>query len=200
MNVRLLSLVFDLAAAALALTPLFLFEQRRRPAGPLRAAGCLLFCLYLSAVFSVTGVPSATGLTFDPSVQLLPLIGIPADGPNTLLNVLLFVPLGVFLPVLWRDFRSLPQTARYAFGLSFAIEVSQLFTFRLTDVNDLLANTAGGALGCWLVLRLGWGRLPGAPEGGTQAARYIAGVFAVMTFVQPGLAGALWAFWYHALC
>lgn len=200
MNVQLLSCALDGAASALILLPAAFFWQRRCALSPPRTACCLLFCLYLSVVFSVTGVPSAAGLTFDPSIQPIPLAGVLGDLKNTVLNVLLFVPLGIFLPVLWRDFRSLPQTACYAFGLSLAIEASQLFTFRTTDVNDLLANTAGGVLGCWLILRIRREKLPAAPLGGAQAARCIAGVFVIMTSVQPVLNSALWMLWYRAFC
>lgn len=199
MTLRFLSLLIDLASAALVLLPLCAILCRRWALSRRRAAVCLLFCLYLAAMFSLTGVPSVLALAFDPALQLAPFVGMLRDGKNAVLNVLLFVPLGIFLPVLWRGFRRWQQTALYSFGLSLAIEAAQLFTYRTTDVNDLLANTAGGLLGLWLTLRLGQGRLPDAPEGGPQAAQLITGVFAGMVFLQPLPAAGLWELWYWGM-
>ena len=82
---------------------------------------------------------------------------------QVLFNVLLFVPLGAWC----RRFFSLGTLRSIAvgFGVSLAVEATQrtgvwgLFpcAYRLADVDDLLANTTGaalGALGSWFVL--GW--------------------------------------------
>ncbi|OQO90608.1 VanZ family protein [Saccharomonospora piscinae] len=75
------------------------------------------------------------------------------------MNVLLFVPLGVIVLALWR------RGARFAtlsgLGLSLLVEITQLtanfgtapYAYRIFDVDDLMANTAGAALG-WLAARL----------------------------------------------
>lgn len=69
------------------------------------------------------------------------------------LNVLLFVPLGFFLRALWG--RGIITTTAVGFGLTLLIETTQLTgvwgiypcSYRLFDVDDLLANTAGAVLG-----------------------------------------------------
>ncbi|WP_456286677.1 VanZ family protein [Microbacterium sp. JZ70] len=69
------------------------------------------------------------------------------------LNVLLFVPLGFFLRLIWR--RGVVVSTLVGFGLSVAIETTQVTGvwgiypcgYRLFDIDDLLANTAGALLG-----------------------------------------------------
>ena len=117
----------------------------------------ILFSLYLIAVFSAVGIPDIRSLVFDPSLNIIPIIDI-TNSPisyirNELLNILLFVPLGIFLPVIWsQDLFTLKRTVVFGLGLSFLIEVSQLFTFRLTDIDDIITNVLGTALGYYLLL------------------------------------------------
>lgn len=72
---------------------------------------------------------------------------------NILLNVALFVPLGVLLPLMAKGFRKWYWMLAGGFGTSLAIELLQRFTGRgLFDVDDLLANTLGAALGYCAVM------------------------------------------------
>ncbi|MEV4639656.1 VanZ family protein [Actinoplanes sp. NPDC049548] len=82
------------------------------------------------------------------------------------LNVVMFVPLGFLLPLLWRGAGSVRRTAAVSFTASAAIELVQLAlwltlgNFRTVDVNDLIANTAGGLAGLVLLRAV----VPGAAE------------------------------------
>lgn len=67
-------------------------------------------------------------------------------------NVGVFLPLGFFLPLLWRRF-SFGHTVLAVALCSFSIEFIQLFEQRSTDIDDLICNTLGGILG-WLLYRL----------------------------------------------
>lgn len=117
----------------------------------------ILFSLYLIAVFSAVGIPDIRSLVFDPSINIIPIIDI-VNSPisyirNEFLNILLFVPLGVFLPMIWnQDLFTLKRTVMFGMGLSFMIEVSQLFTFRLTDIDDIITNVLGTVVGYYLLL------------------------------------------------
>jgi glycopeptide antibiotics resistance protein len=72
------------------------------------------------------------------------------------LNVLLLVPLGVLLRRWWG--RGLATTVAVGFLVSLAFELTQWTgvwgvvecAYRTFDVDDLIANTAGAALGWWL--------------------------------------------------
>lgn len=72
-------------------------------------------------------------------------------------NILLFLPYGFFLPLLWQRYRHLPRFLLMCLLLPLGIEISQLFIHRMTDVDDVLLNFSGGVLGgCafYLVRRL----------------------------------------------
>ena len=65
---------------------------------------------------------------------------------NLLGNVLLFVPLGIFLPSLWRTITWRGVLA-VALALSLALEESQLFVIGTPDVDDVILNSLGAVLG-----------------------------------------------------
>ncbi len=62
-------------------------------------------------------------------------------------NVLIFAPLGVLPPLLWKRWRHLWATVPLSAGVSCLIEFLQLFLGRSVDVDDLILNTLGGLLG-----------------------------------------------------
>ena len=68
------------------------------------------------------------------------------------LNVLMCVPLGFLLPLIWKGYRRLWVSALTGASFSLLIELSQLVTVRATDVDDLIANT-GGTVAGYLVWR-----------------------------------------------
>ncbi len=67
---------------------------------------------------------------------------------NVLGNVLVFIPVGLFLPGLWAGFRSFWRFLACTVGLIGAVELSQ-FALRLgsCDIDDLILNVLGAALG-----------------------------------------------------
>ena len=81
------------------------------------------------------------------------------DTPSFVLNVIMFVPFGVLLPLLWRPADAVRRMTVAGACASGGIEALQfvigltLGSRRTVDVNDLIANTAGALLGL-LVLRL----------------------------------------------
>lgn len=119
-----------------------------------RLATVMIFACYLTAVFSITGIPTITSWYMNFSFNLIPLIDI-VNSPldyirNTILNIILFMPLGFLLPVMWKEYRSLRVVVWTGLSLSLLIELLQMFTFRLTDVDDLITNTAGTVLGYYI--------------------------------------------------
>ena len=74
---------------------------------------------------------------------------------NVLLNVGLFVPAGFLLPLLWKKLRQWNRAIPAGFAISLTIELVQLALARgVCDVDDLMANTLGAALGYFLVMAL----------------------------------------------
>ena len=74
-------------------------------------------------------------------------LGTFATMTNLLGNVLVFLPLGFFMPTASKS-RSFIDTTFYSLALSLVVEISQLFMkVGCFDVDDLLLNTLGGMLG-----------------------------------------------------
>jgi glycopeptide antibiotics resistance protein len=87
------------------------------------------------------------------STNLIPLINLtPKDLKTSLLNMLLFIPLGFGIPLISNvHFRKVIAIGAL---FSIAIELMQLatglianMTFRVADINDVIFNTAGSAIG-----------------------------------------------------
>lgn len=109
-----------------------------------------LFAYVLVAILSVTSIPSIYHFSIDPIINLVPFIDITTNFHQYALNVLLFVPVGFLLPMLWERFQKKHVTFLCGFLLSLFIEILQLFNNRVTDIDDLLMNTAGTIVGYFL--------------------------------------------------
>ena len=63
-------------------------------------------------------------------------------------NILMFVPTGIILPILYKRLDNFFKVAGTGFLMSLAIEIMQLpFAARTSDVDDLIMNTLGVATG-----------------------------------------------------
>lgn len=111
-----------------------------------------VLALYLSLVFSVTGLPSIQHLALDFTVNLIPFSDFRDSRFLYLsaLNMIMTVPLGVLLPLAFQKYRRFTPTLLAGFFTSLTIEILQLFCFRTTDIDDLILNTLGTALGFFL--------------------------------------------------
>ena len=189
---RLYLTAVDIIPAAMVLLPLFgilyctVYKHNFRKC----MLNCL-FCLYLAAVFSLVGIPNVTYFRPEVNLNLIPFLGIMEDLKNSVLNILLFVPLGVFLPVLWDQFRNPVRAVSFGLGFSLMIELLQMLTFRASDVNDLITNTLGTMLG-YLVAKLLHPKIPAAETGNREVYLLTALSFLVMFFVRPFLSPMLW--------
>lgn len=129
-----------------------------------------LFVLYLTALASQTILPRICWADGSLTVQrwnggapnyipfrMIQLMLFRAKNPvyravNLLGNVAIFVPIGILPPLLW------PRWGRgkailLGMGISALIELVQPLVGRTRDVDDLILNTMGAALG-WLLLWL----------------------------------------------
>lgn len=179
----------EIAAGVLLLIPLLLVYQKLFFHSWRRTALYLVFGAYLIAVLCFVGFPNIRFLSFDVNLNLIPFVGMADSIQNTLLNVLLFIPLGFFLPLLWKRYRKLPNTQMFAFFATLFIELSQLFTYRTTDVDDLITNAAGGLCGYLLAQALtkGFTKHTGASNPESHLAILCGTVLFVMFFLQPFL-------------
>lgn len=157
-----------------------------------------LFSCYLSAVYVLVGLPNVTYIRPEMNLNLIPFVGMIADFHNSVLNILLFIPLGIILPVLWKKYRILKRTLLFGFAMSLSIELLQMLTFRATDVNDLITNTFGAFLG-FLCATSFLKRMPASKNITGNAKNdeliiILAAVFLIMFFAYPFVSAAVWDF------
>ncbi len=72
-------------------------------------------------------------------------------------NIIAFMPLGFFIPLLFSKYNSIKRIFLLGLTSSLAIELVQLFVgYNITDVDDLIYNTIGAMLGllCFRLLKL----------------------------------------------
>ncbi|MBE6843968.1 MAG: VanZ family protein [Oscillospiraceae bacterium] len=68
-------------------------------------------------------------------------------------NIIMTIPFGIFLPLLYKPFRSFRRVAFAGFLYSLLIEISQFISGRgLFELDDLFNNTIGAMLGYWLYI------------------------------------------------
>ncbi len=104
-----------------------------------------LFCYYIVVIYTTTGI-KAFG-TFAPRIAQTPFSDMIHGTLETILNIILFLPLGFFLPVLYPNYRRMPRVVCVGCLLSLCIETSQMFGMGITALNDILTNTVGTYLG-----------------------------------------------------
>lgn len=184
---RIYSTGIETAAASAILIPIlflyhiFIFHNIKK------TAAYILFSLYLAAICFLVGFPNIAGMRIVLSHNFIPLRGMLTDITNSYLNVLLFIPLGIFVPCLWPEYRSMMKTVGLGLMTSLGIEILQIFTFRATDINDVITNVAGTMIG-YLIGKLIINRFPqlnwlGCKE--RELYLLYATVVVVMFFSQP---------------
>ena len=119
----------------------------------------LVFAVYIAGVFFFTGAGTlynirqygmgASALQY----SLAPFSAASFDIEGYLLNIVLFLPLGFLLPLIWPENDRFVRVLLFGAALSLVIELSQLLNIRSTDIDDLLLNTLGALLG-FLLFRL----------------------------------------------
>lgn len=107
---RIYSTFIEIAAAGVFMIPVFCIYGKCIFHSIKRTMMYLIFGLYLAAVLALIGFPSVTYVCFDVVINVIPFVGMASDFHNACLNVLLFVPLGIFLPLLWDEYRDIKST------------------------------------------------------------------------------------------
>ena len=120
--------------------------------------GVYIFLFYLTCVYLMTGAGTIWDFSYyGGSVYLEEIFLIPFETFDSaewqsnlisyLLNIIMTIPLGFLLPLLWPEFRSLKKVALTGFIFAFAIELSQILNRRATTTDDLIMNTLGTIVG-----------------------------------------------------
>ena len=129
----------------LVLIYIFVFDRERAKR---RWGWMALLTLYLNAMYIVVGVPGVQYIVWDPTINLIPFQDFsPSNILGMVLNAIMFAPLGFLLPLFFERYRHWGRTLAAGFLTSLTVELIQLFTFRATDVDDLIMNTLGALVG-----------------------------------------------------
>ena len=135
------------AVVSLPLVLVYIFVCDRERAKR-RWGWMVLLTLYLNAMYIVIGVPGVQYICWDPTLNLIPFQDFSARNmEGMVLNAIMFAPLGFLLPAYFERYRRWGRTLAAGFLTSLAVELIQLFTFRATDVDDLIMNTLGTLVG-----------------------------------------------------
>lgn len=140
----------DLFGGAIVSLPIvmifaFIFDKERTQR---KWLWLILYVLYLNAMLIITGVPDFSYITWRPAINVIPFHDFSIYNiVGMILNIVMFVPFGFFLPVYFVRYQKWYHTLAAGFFMSLLIEVIQMFTFRASDIDDLLMNTLGTAIG-----------------------------------------------------
>lgn len=152
------------------LLPCFIYQRIaiRRSQGQKNAAShriwVFVFWIYVWMALFVAGVGSVWDIgQYNEIIRTeeINLIPFQSEGMMTyILNLIMFLPLGFLLPLIWKTYRTPVKVLFTGAGFSLAIEICQLFNHRNTDVDDLLMNTAGAVLGymIWMLFQKNFGK------------------------------------------
>ncbi|WML44558.1 VanZ family protein [Neobacillus sp. PS3-40] len=140
----------------------------------------LLFVLYILMVISVTLFPLDIGVPHEKFtyrfLNFIPLISIVGDvnqvgtaysGDSLFMiklivknvggNILMLMPLGFFMPILWGKFERLENTIMIGFLVSLSVECLQFLELllglgmtRTVDIDDVICNVLGTFLGYFI--------------------------------------------------
>jgi glycopeptide antibiotics resistance protein len=154
------------------------------PDARLRRFATIALLAYLAVLLALTFLPlpalsvGPTGVALDIELRPFHTIGraleLGSGSPQFRLllgNIAAFVPLGVLLPFARRRWPSALAVVATGMALSWAIELGQLVAswavgtaYRTTDIDDVILNTAGTAVGYAMAVALRRVRAQLAPE------------------------------------
>lgn len=144
----------------------YLVFGRKKKLGVGKHAIQIIFVFYiaviLASVWSLTGAGEARDSNFLPFGSIVSVIstlgmtkGYPLGFAHIILNVCMFVPFGLILPIISKRCDSFLKVLGISFAFTLLIEIAQMILpmGRSFDIDDLICNTLGGAIGyCIYVL------------------------------------------------
>jgi len=192
----LLEIIFDCLKGLLVLIPLWciILKLTGRKILNLHNGLVFLYASLLLAVFSVTGLPDIQYIRLNFTWNIVPFVDLFHSPIQYFLNMILFLPFGFLLPLLWEQYSNIKNILGFGFFLTFFIETAQVFTFRTTDIDDLISNVLGILLGFFIIKKLHKKiKLPSPPENervqtpGWEAYWIAAFAFLIWFFILPFL-------------
>lgn len=145
-----LGIIFILMISILYLP--FLLSQKKKGKSVIRQLAYLgLICSLFLIIFATI---LFTPITFTPEYRVVNfnLFEFLNQGDRRLYaeiipNILLFIPFGLFMPIVFEKLRSVVNTMKITFVVTLCIETFQYFIGRSADIDDVIMNLVGGLLG-----------------------------------------------------
>ena len=147
------------------------FKCYCRHAGASSMIPAAFFAIYLFVLLHLTGAGTLHdalrfGIDFNPhQLNLIPFGNFFQDVEGHMLNVLLFVPLGLLVPMISRKRLNVSHVTAMAIATSAVIEISQLLNSRVSDIDDFIMNVVGALIGYGLFLGIASRRKEAFREG-----------------------------------
>lgn len=155
LGVLITGIPFSLVLGALLYLPIFLWKRKLHRSALRHLTVYALICFSI-LVFDATLLIG--GINFMPSYSFLNLVpfewirhpyemGMERMASQLVLNILMFVPFGLLLPMVFPRLRACWKTLLAALGITVLIEVLQYFTGRSADIDDVIMNVLGAVVG-----------------------------------------------------
>lgn len=150
-QIALFSLLFYL--------PIYFINKKKRGIRPLirHLAIYALIGIFLSIIYTtillywpdISFTPDYHQLNLKPFVWVSETysMGFKRMIEQLLLNIIITMPLGFILPIIFKDLRKWSKTLMCVMLIILCIETLQYFTGRSADIDDLIMNTIGGNIG-----------------------------------------------------
>lgn len=166
-------------------------KKNKRKQTSLHIISSFVFCYYLIGILTMTGIGKLK--SFSPKIVIIPFLDMISGPVDTILNIILFLPLGLFLPLLFKKYSHISKVALTGFLFSLSIEIVQMFGRGATDINDLITNTLGVSLGYFIYKMLSKLTSKGLREkfqadkvnNEIEVILFIAYSFIIMVTIQP---------------
>ncbi|MGP1597596.1 VanZ family protein [Peptoanaerobacter stomatis] len=106
----------------------------------------LIWVIIFKLEFSIKELPQIRNINLIPFNQPA-IVNGKADISEIILNVLAFIPYGLFIHILM-DEKSMLKKLLIIFATSFILELIQyIFAIGASDITDIISNTSGGIIG-----------------------------------------------------
>lgn len=146
---------FSLIVGAVLYLPLYLWRRKAHWPALRHLAVYALVCFTVLVIDATLLIGGVHFMPNDYFLNLMPFewirhpyeMGMERMARQLVLNVLMFVPFGVLLPVVFQRLRSFWKTALCALVITVCVETLQYFTGRSADIDDVIMNVLGGMAG-----------------------------------------------------
>jgi len=107
----------------------------------------ILFATLLFGNFVESGYRSPVNLWPLAWIRDIDKVGLNQVFSQLISNILMFIPLGLLLPLVFKKLKKFTPTILIISGISLIIEFHQYFIGRSADITNLITNTLGGIIG-----------------------------------------------------